>query len=84
MAKQHSGKLALDLHAIAREALKREGVINVSAIAMKMHEQYGQKGFSLKELEGQVLAAALALNATVVFHRPERAAEAENPCPYEC
>lgn len=75
MARRHSGELALDLHATVKEALKREGVVNVSAIAMKMHEQYGQKGFSLKELEGQVLSAALALNAPVVFRRPDSASE---------
>ncbi|WP_274427072.1 hypothetical protein [Chelativorans sp. YIM 93263] len=78
MARRHSGELALDLHATVKEALKREGVVNVSAIAMKMHEQHGQKGVSLKELEGQVLATALALNAPVVFDRPDSTANGKS------
>lgn len=71
MAKRrHSDELVLDLHTTVKTALKREGVVNVPVIAKEMHEKHAQAGFSLNELEGQVLAAALALNAVILFQRP--------------
>ncbi|WP_011581073.1 MULTISPECIES: hypothetical protein [Chelativorans] len=64
-------KLLQELHAAVRRALERDRLLNVPAIAWQMKALFPNENISIAELEAEVMAAGMAMDAAMLFERPE-------------
>ncbi|WEX07057.1 hypothetical protein [Chelativorans sp. AA-79] len=60
--------LLRELQMAVGQALEREGVLNVPAVAWEMKARFPE--VSVAELEAEILAHGMALNAAMFFHGP--------------
>ncbi|WP_163272606.1 hypothetical protein [Chelativorans alearense] len=70
MARRFSDELLLELHSAVKRALRREGTVNVPAVASEIRDRHAVEDISLAEIEAQVMATALAMGAAIFFQAP--------------
>jgi len=63
--------LVQELRAAVRRALERDHLLNVPAIAWEMKALFPAENVSIAELEAEVMAFGMAMDAVMLFQRPE-------------
>jgi len=71
--KRFSTNLLRELQAAVSQALERDGLVNVPAIAWELKARFPVEEISIAELEAEVMALGMAFNAAMFFHRPPMA-----------
>jgi len=71
LVSRFSTELRQELQATVRRALERDGLLNVPAVAWEVKSRFPAERATLGELEAEVMAMGMVMNAAMLFHRPE-------------